>query len=323
MAHNPVAIGVIGVGIMGRRMLNAIVAQADGSVQLAGVWDPSAPAMERLAAELPAVQRFSDAAALIAESECLYIASPPSSHLGYARAALERGKTVFCEKPLAADLEDARAFVAAAGTRGAVNFPFASSLGVETLQGWMASRVIGTPQSLVIEVGFAAWPREFQRDAAGWLDGRAEGGFTREVVSHFLFLSRRLLGPLRIVKARAEFSDPGRSEGRIDADLVAGDTPVRIIGRVGTTDLDEYNSWTLAGDSGAMRIRDWAIAERRGPDGRFHPAPDALPIEAARPLVLRRQLEGVARLTRGEPHHLATFPEALDVQEVVEAILAS
>lgn len=33
--------------------------------------------------------------------------------------------------------------------------------------------------------------------------------------------------------------------------------------------------------------------------------------------------EGVARLTRGAPHHLATFHEALDVQEVVEAILAS
>jgi hypothetical protein len=29
------------------------------------------------------------------------------------------------------------------------------------------------------------------------------------------------------------------------------------------------------------------------------------------------------RLARGEPHHLATLGEALQVQEVVEAILAS
>jgi len=43
----------------------------------------------------------------------------------------------------------------------------------------------------------------------------------------------------------------------------------------------------------------------------------------ARPVALRRQLQGVIRLTQGGPHHLATLPEALNVQEIVEAILAS
>ena len=37
---------------------------------------------------------------------------------------------------------------------------------------------------------------------------------------------------------------------------------------------------------------------------------------------LKRQLEGVAKLARGEAHHLATLQEALDVQEIVESILA-
>jgi predicted dehydrogenase len=50
---------------------------------------------------------------------------------------------------------------------------------------------------------------------------------------------------------------------------------------------------------------------------------DALPNERARPAALRRQLEGVARMTAGETHHLATLAEALEVQEVVEAILVS
>ncbi|MCC7275298.1 MAG: gfo/Idh/MocA family oxidoreductase, partial [Alphaproteobacteria bacterium] len=40
------------------------------------------------------------------------------------------------------------------------------------------------------------------------------------------------------------------------------------------------------------------------------------------PLVLRRQLDAVAAMTRGAPHGLATTAEALDVQTVVEAILA-
>jgi hypothetical protein len=42
-----------------------------------------------------------------------------------------------------------------------------------------------------------------------------------------------------------------------------------------------------------------------------------------RPLVLRRQLEGVAAMTRGEAHQLATLAEAFAVQEAVEAILAA
>jgi len=142
------------------------------------------------------------------------------------------------------------------------------------------------------------------------------------VVSHFLFLSRRLLGPLSAVEARAQFPVAGRSERSIDANLLAGDTPVRIVGRVGQTNLDDHNSWTLEGDKGAIRLRDWAIAEQRGSDGQFQPASNALPIEEARPLVLRRQLEGVGRLTRGNLHHLATLQEALDVQEAVETMLA-
>jgi hypothetical protein len=46
-----------------------------------------------------------------------------------------------------------------------------------------------------------------------------------------------------------------------------------------------------------------------------------MPNERVRPLVLRRQLEAVAQMTRGEPHHLATVQEAFEVQTVVEAIL--
>ena len=46
------------------------------------------------------------------------------------------------------------------------------------------------------------------------------------------------------------------------------------------------------------------------------------PNEQARPLVLARQLDKVAALTRGAAQDLATLDEALRVQEQVEAILA-
>ena len=90
----------------------------------------------------------------------------------------------------------------------------------------------------------------------------------------------------------------------------------------GETAKDDHNIWMLEGDKGAVRLCDWSIAERRLPDGTWQSAPDAMPNERARPLALKRQLEGVAKLARGEAHHLATLQEALDVQEIVESILA-
>lgn len=318
-----VAIGVIGAGIMGERLLGAIVRQDPALVRACGIWDPSADAMQRMAKVFPEVPRMEDAASVVAASDCVYVASPPASHLGHARAALAAGKSFFGEKPLAVDVADARAFVAQAGNRGAVNFPFASSPAVAAIRGWVESGAIGTPQRIAIEVGFKTWPRPWQADAVAWLDKPAQGGFTREVVSHFLFLSRRLGGPLKGVSGKASFPESGKSERRISATLQAGTLPVALTGAVGETAKDDHNIWMLEGDKGAVRLCDWSIAERRMPDGSWQPAPDALPQEQARPLALKRQLEGVAKLARGEPHHLATLDEAFNVQEIVEAILAN
>lgn len=264
MPDKPIALGIIGAGIMGERLLRAGLDHAGEHVRIVGIWDPAASAMARIANALPDVPRAEDVSALIAVSDCVYIASPPATHLAHARAAIAAGKSVFCEKPLSVDVVDSRAFVAEAGARGAVNFPFASSFGVERLRNWIAEGAIGAPQRVSINVGFRVWPRPWQQDAAGWLDGRAEGGFTREVVSHFLFLSRRLIGPLSGLTATADYPVPGRSERAIDAILRAGALPVELKGRVGATDKDDHNLWTLEGDKGAIRLRDWSIAERRG-----------------------------------------------------------
>ena len=322
MKSGSVAIGIIGAGIMGERLLGAIVQQDPALVHACGIWDPSPHAMRRMERNFPQVDRMADAAAVISASDCVYVASPPASHLGHARAALVAGRSFFGEKPLSVDVDDARAFVSEAGNRGAVNFPFASSFAVAALREWIAKGEIGTPQRIDIEVAFKVWPRPWQADAVGWLDKPAQGGLTREVVSHFLFLARRLGGPLHDLDGGAWFPEPGTSERRVAATLYAGILPVTLAGAVGGTAKDDHNVWTLVGDRGAVRLCDWSIAERRLPDGTWQPAPDAMPNERARPLALKRQLEGVARLARGEAHHLATLEEALNVQEIVEGILA-
>ncbi|MDB5315132.1 MAG: gfo/Idh/MocA family oxidoreductase [Rhodospirillales bacterium] len=314
----PTALGIIGFGIMGERLLRAVLANAAEHVTVIGVWDPAPTAAARLAGITDAVPMLASAAAIIAACDCLYVAAPPGAHIPLAEQALAAGRAVFLEKPLATDLAAARAFVARAeGARIAVNFPMASSPAVAEITGWRAGMI---PESLAIDVAFATWPRGWQQDAASWLARRAEGGFTREVVSHFLFLTRRQLGPLALVEAAANYPPGGGSEVSIRARLTAGGVPVTLTGGVGTTERDDTNSWVL---NGAIRLRDWSFAERLDADGRWAQAPDALPNERMRPLVLRGQLAGVAAMTRGESHTLATLREALDVQEIVEAILAA
>ena len=319
-----VNLGIIGYGIMGERLLRAAMAHDPSRIAIAAVFDPSPASQARLTADFPDIAIAKSADALIAASDCVYIASPPASHLPLARAAIAAGKAVFCEKPLATDLADARAFAReAADARFAVNFPFASSFAVAQLRAWLDQGVVGTPQRVDIEVGFAKWPRSWQHDAASWLDGPAEGGFIREVVSHFFFLTLRMLGDLKLTDGRVSFPEPGRSERAVSADLSLPGLPVALEGGVGITEKDDHNTWALTGDRGTIRLRDWSFAERLDPaTGNFVEAPDAIPNEKARPLVLARQLDKVAALTRGEKQDLATLAEALQVQETVEDLLA-
>src|SRR3546814_3366945 len=130
---SPIRLGIIGYGIMGERLLRAALNHDPAVVAVAGLWDPSTAAMQRLAKDLPQVPQLDSAVAVIAACDCLYIASPPAFHLNYARDAFAQGRAVFCEKPLAVDVAEAEAFVAEAeqtGARAAVNFPFASMAGV-------------------------------------------------------------------------------------------------------------------------------------------------------------------------------------------------
>lgn len=317
-------LSVLGFGIMGERLVRAALDHPSDDVTLAGVWDPSDAAMERLQATLPAAGRFKSAEAAMDAADCVYIASPPAFHLAHARVALALDRAVFTEKPLGVDLADSRAFVAeTAGARVAVNFVFASSPAVADLGAWIDAGAVGQPTGLRIETDFRTWPRGWQKDAESWLAKRGQGGFTREVVSHFLFLTGRRLGAMKLLNATAKFPPGDGAEIVISANLRAGDVPVTLTGGVGTTDKDDHNLWLLEGPSGAVRLCDWSTAERLGDDGTWRSSPDVMPHVLARPLILRGQLTKLAAMTAGEAHDLATPAEALAVQEIVEAILAT
>lgn len=108
---------IIGTGFMGRVHSHAI-AVAGGTV--AGIVG-SSPAKAREAADsLRAEAVYEDVAALIAAADVVHVCVPNHLHAPIALAALDAGKHVVCEKPLATDAATAAAMTEAAAAAGVV-----------------------------------------------------------------------------------------------------------------------------------------------------------------------------------------------------------
>jgi len=317
MAHR---IGIIGLGVMGERMLRQM--SAHRSFTIAAAWDPAPGAAEKLTRLSPEARFAESAHALIADPaiDGVYIASPPASHLAHVHRAFDHGKRVLCEKPLATDLVDARATVARVereGRAAAINFPFASAPAVRAIVSGLRSGELGTIRNIEIFLRFAQWPRAWQASAT-WLARRKEGGFVREVLSHFLFLTQRLIGPLRLGRTRVQYPATGDgAESAISAELDAGGVPVRIDGRVGGAEAD-LNRWILSAERGAFELHDWYSLKRRINGG-------WLDVDfgegSPREMTARAQLDSFSAMLQGKPHGLASFREGLAVQECIETML--
>ena len=110
-------IGIIGAG--GQAMAHGAALQVVDGLDLAAMAGRGRKSLKRAAGEVGASAAESPAA-LIADAtiDGVIIACPTAHHRDYAVAALEAGKHVFCEFPLAPSLADADAMIAAARQAG-------------------------------------------------------------------------------------------------------------------------------------------------------------------------------------------------------------
>ena len=313
-------LAIIGLGIMGRRMLdNALQHPA---FEVSGVWDPSAESIAKAQQLFPGVAIQSSAEAAMAGADAVYLACPPGPRKRYALQAAAAGKGVFMEKPLGTDNAQSRDLVAqlAKGRLpGVVNFTQAASRGFEELHRAIAAGEAGEILGIDILVNYPAWPRAWQKDA-DWLRLREEGGYTREVISHFLFLAGRFLGPLTLQQASPRYpQDPTLCELDMLARLTTADgKPVTVMATTGGQQPDRQEV-TVRGSRLNHQFREFFQLWRS--DG--GPWVEALDwtTEDPRKSALQRQLTEADLWLRGQPHKLATAEEALAVQELVEAML--
>jgi len=314
-------IGVISLGVMGLRMLVRLAEHPQARVLAA--WDPNPVAVAEVQKRYPDLAIAATAADVIGAPglDCVYIASPPASHLAYAHQGFDAGLAVFCEKPLTVDFAAGRKAIARIETerhRSGVNFSLATSPGLAAMTAAINEGSIGEPKRVEIELAFDRWPRTWQAAAGRWLAERAEGGFSREVLSHFVFVLQRALGQATVEEARPDYPDDGvASERALKARLAAGGVPVMIDAKVGGS-LPDFNRMTLVGSTGAIEIHDWFGLRRRRNDGDWIAAGTA---QSNRQIGQSAQLDQVVAMIEGRPHTLPSFAEALAVQETIEAIL--
>ena len=131
MTETTYSIGVIGLGIMGRRMIANVIKHF--RLAISGAWDPDSRACADAAAETPDLAIMADADAVIARADLIYVATPPLWHREYADRAMVAEKPLYCEKPLGIDVESSRDLVATLDnsyTPNVVNFIQASSRAV-------------------------------------------------------------------------------------------------------------------------------------------------------------------------------------------------
>lgn len=304
-------VGILGLGVKGRAMVDEL--NANPNLKVVAAFDPRFKDSNATKDDATAAIFRDDAKSVCTDPavDVVYVATPPASHEPGVQEALDGTKAVLCEKPLAGDATTAWRIADAvkkAGAKSGVNFYLATSPSGLAMASAVASGALGQIKEIDFSVRFKSWPRGWQSAAGSWLSSPTEGGgFTREVVSHFVFLADKLLGPGKIrpgsvqvvrgkdgletsVKAIVDHSGVAMSiDAALDTEMAAG----------------ESNRFQVTGNKGSAAIVDWAksegLEEWKGESG------------AGWALV---------ELLEGRKSELPSLDAAARVVEIVEALLA-
>jgi predicted dehydrogenase len=192
-------VGLVGCGAFARfslaryRLLPGVAIEAVADV------DPAAA--QRAAADLDAAVLEPEAILTAPGIDLVYIATPPSCHFPQALAALEAGKHVLVEKPLATTVADAETLAAAAAGRGLVcvaNLVERYSPLADAVRSVIRSKLLG-------ELVHGLFVNEAADEGLGvhhWFwDRDVSGGIFIEHGVHFFDLCSYWLGRGRVVTA--------------------------------------------------------------------------------------------------------------------------
>jgi predicted dehydrogenase len=186
-------VGLIGAGLQGERRGRAIKQCGDEIVIVA---DINTKRVQLLAAELGCEATTSWEEVVSREDiDAVIVCTPPNLHLSMCVDALEQGKHVLCEKPLARNLQEAQKILAVAENKGIAlkcGFNHRHHPGIQQAREWLDQGAIGEPIFIRCRYGIGGRPdydKEWRADLE--ISG---GGQLMDQGMHALDLSRWFLG---------------------------------------------------------------------------------------------------------------------------------
>lgn len=209
----PVRFALAGFGAWGKFHAQSIAENPEA--RLAAISAPSESSREEARRLYPDALIFEDSLEMIAQADfdIIDIVTPSHTHREIAVTAMQKGKHVLLEKPMAITLEDCKSIVASAqqyGVHLAVGHELRLSSQWGRIKDIINAGTIGDPQYVLVELS----RKPYRQGASGWrYDQSRVGSWVLEEPIHFFDLARWYLegsGDPVELQAYANSRDPER-----------------------------------------------------------------------------------------------------------------
>jgi predicted dehydrogenase len=202
----PSKVAIFGTGFMGRVHLDALRRQE--SVEVAAIAGSSVESARRLGEGFGIVVLSADYREILRDPaiDAVHICTPNALHFSMAKEALEAGKHVVCEKPLATSVREARELVALAAQKGLRNCVCHNLRYYPMVQQLRRMREAGElGEILSVQGGYSQDWLLYETDWNWRIDSQA-GGASRcmaDIGSHWFDMAEHVTG-LRVTKLVAD-----------------------------------------------------------------------------------------------------------------------
>ena len=308
-------IGIIGAGVVAERIINASNKHPRANIK--GIYDVNLNKLKEVTEKynLQAVDSYND---LLQDKDIdiIYLAVPPKYHYPIAMEILKTDKHFLCEKPLANSTDEAREMYTVAKNKAIVhgmNFPTIYINAYKKIEELLSEEFIGDLVRVEFQGYFTHWPRLWQQN--DWISSREQGGFVREVVTHYIQMIQRLFGDIEDISSFIEYpEDSTISETSIIARGTVKGVPILING-VTDIGMEEELSFKIFGTKGSIYLKNWRELwiSKKGE------ALEKLDIKEENHLV--DLLDNVFKSIDGEEAKLVDFEEGYKTHRVIERLL--
>lgn len=251
-------LGIIGLGVIAERLIPTFLKHPRTDIK--GGFDVDAARMTAMKSKFDIVT-VTDIDALINDEniDMIYLAVPPRHHHDIAIKIMKAGKHILCEKPLAGTLEEAiEMYEVAIETQivHAMNFPLYYGFAYNRIKQLLEDNTLGEIKRIELSALYPFWPRLWQQNP--WIDSREDGGFVREVFTHFIQLIQSSFGPIENIHS---FVDYPENQSKCEIGLIGVGklaSGVKVVFN-GLTDVNQLGNITLKlfGSEGSIELQNW------------------------------------------------------------------